>query len=375
MTEITTPGASAPAPGGDGGVVSAPAPVTPQAPAPAPQAASSTTPAPGTTQPTDSNQPAAPVASEQTPEQIAEAQEADEWADAEKEIFPGLKSTQKKEPKKNEPAEPDEKTTTQTTTQDPSKKQEPPKPSDETDDQGKSQEAPDTAARSARDTARQVAQQQQEMISDVRTKMFANIPDTLVDADGDPINSLEDVQRLINPQTGEPFTEAEAGSWLLSAQQQFNQQKAAAEKQIEGIADLNLSIKDQADTINFKYGEYLKANPEVRDQLWTKFNESIVKDEASGIITSMPMSLETFYEAALGPRVAADQAKVAQDAAAVQQQQQAQAQAAANAKVAKQQQRSDRSDIYQPPTDTNKDPEADEWAAAEQAVFGNQLKK
>lgn len=202
--------------------------------------------------------------------------------------------------------------------------------------------------------------------------MFADVPQTLVDADGDPINSIEDVMRLINPRTQEAFTEEEAGSWLLSAQQQFNKQIGELDKRIERIAEVNLDIQDQADAATAKYGEYLKANEEERQAIWAEYEKTLVKDPESGIIVDAPISLEWFYDQLLGPKVKAQAEATAQAQAAAAATAQADAEAKAEADKKKKTERADRSDIFggqQPDTRSDDDKE---WDEAEKAVFGNQ---
>lgn len=345
-------------------------PAPPPAPAPAAPAAPVAPAAPS------APAPVAPAEPKLTPQETADKAEDDEWDSAADELFPGLKSTQKKEAKKDEPAKPDEKTET-------------PKPGekaevepDETPEQkaereakevadaaavGEEDGAPDTTARDNRVAARQAAEQVKVVADDVRKQMFSEAPQQLQDSDGDPISSIEDVMALINPLTGEAFTQEEAGIWLLSAQQKFNQNLAVQEKQIEEIAEVNVDLKDQADAVTYKYGELLK-HPDMvdmRDKLWAEFEKTLVKDPASGIITKMPVSLENFYEIALAPYATMAQ-KLETDESA-----QATADAAAAANAAKAAERADRSDIFGgAKPDANADPEDKEWADAATAVFG-----
>jgi hypothetical protein len=309
-----------------------------------------------------------------TPEQQDDA----EWDSIENEMFPGSKPTTKQE-KTDEQTKSE--TTTETTTADPQnptgeKSDEEQGAGDDTAAGSKSEEETakaDAAAsspsvgQSARDYARQV----ETVKADVIKQMFADVPETLQDADGDPISSIDDVMKLQNPRTGEAFTEEEAGMWLLSAQQKFNQQRADMEKQATQIAEVNIEIKEQADRINAKYGEYLKANTELRDQLWADWQETLIKDEKSDVITKTPMSLERFYELALGPRVEAANAAAAATAQAEADRKAAEEKAAAEAEEQKKNRRDDRSDIYggAGKTDTRSDDDK-EWDDAEKAVFG-----
>lgn len=356
--------------------VAAPAPVTPEAPA-APAA-------PETPPVADPNASKA----DPTPEEAAAAAEDDEWANARKEQY-GEDPAAKKEPKKNEPAKPAEDGKTG--------KEGEENPDDKKLDaeQGDGNEAaskiepktPEDLAREARTAARQAAEQTTAVIADVRAKMFADAPAQMVDSDGDPIQTVQDVMNLVNPATGKGFTEEEAYPWLLAAQQKFNETKAQTEAQITSIANTNVAIKQEADYVNAKYGAILKADTALRDKLWANFEKTLEKDPTTGIITKMPVSLEEFYEVALEGRAAPasavaapvvpgapkpatpDPAKVAADAAA------AEAKTKADAETAKQQARADRSDIYVPPADTKVvDKDDDEWGKAAKEYYGDRLK-
>jgi hypothetical protein len=215
--------------------------------------------------------------------------------------------------------------------------------------------------------------------------MYADLPKTLVDAEGDKIETIDDVMKLINPRTGELFTEVEAGTWLLAAQQKFNEGMAQIEKQIDQIAELNADFKYQVDIVNYKYGEWLKANPDERDSLFAEWQTTLTTDPKTNIITAMPMSLEKFYDLALKHRVTAGDkpapAAIAapgtggDDEAAIKAQQDEQARKEAEIKQRREQKRADRSDVYAAPQPNTDDPEDKEWADAAQSYYGNALPK
>lgn len=337
----------------------------------------------------DAGQPAAPAPAPVAPAQPAnqptpEEAEAGDWDNAVDEIFPGLRSPNK-EGNKNEPTDPN--ATTQTT-QAPAQGQDgadPSKPAGEGAEAGEGEtdeeNEPDFSSRDTRASQREIAQERETMVNDVRAKVFDSVPKTLVDADGDPIRDITDVMKLINPRTitaenpqGRTFTEEEAGMFLLSAQQQFNKDMAELDKRVEQIAETNLDIKDDADTIRYKYGELLKVLPDpdnprklYRDTLWEEFQKTLVRDPKSGVIIQTPMPLRTFYDRALAPY-----ARQAADAQAANPQAPAQpAQPATPPGPTRQQQRTDRSEIFGPADPNNgQDPEDAEWAAAATTVFG-----
>jgi hypothetical protein len=330
-----------------------------------------------------------------TPEETAAKAEDDEWAAARKEQY-GDDPAAKKEPKKDEPAKPAEDgKESEADPKNPDGKKLDEKQGDGDESEAKS--APKSAedlARDARSAARETAEQTKAVVADVRAKMFADIPTQMVDSDGDPIQTVQDVMNLVNPATGKGFTEEEAYPWLLAAQQKFNENRAETESKITAIADINMAIKQEADYVNAKYGAILKADTGLRDKLWAQFEKTLEKDPATGIITKMPVSLEEFYELALEGRAAPapsaatppaapgvakpgepaapaapDPAKVAADAAA------AEAKTKADAEAAKQQARADRSDIYIPPADPKAvDKDDDEWGKAAKDYYGDRLK-
>lgn len=310
-----------------------------------------------------------------TPEEI----EASEWDSALEDYAPGY---DKEEPVDDKPDTEKPETTTETTTEvEADKKDEEPvkKPEngddakkktgddekDATDDKSDDESTDDSAnnTRAARQSAREAAKEVESIAKDVREKMFADTPNQLADADGDPITSVADVQRLINPQTGEAFTREEATEWLLSAQQQFNQRLAGIDKQVDQIAEVNVDLKDQSDSINYQYGELLKSMPELRDQLWGEYQKTLVTDSKTGIITGMPVSLERFYDIALQPYV-----KLAESLEA---QQQAQTIAEkAQTDVKRSRTRADRSDIYGQGKVDDMDDDEKEWASAAKDYYG-----
>lgn len=355
--------------------------IQPAAAAPAEPAAPVTPAAPATPA-----EPAAPTADE-----AADAAEAQAWDDAAKEIFPGLKSTQKakeEDKKPDEPAKPVEKPAEAKAPAeaeiDPNETPEQKKAREdaaaaaavEDEEDGDENAELDSASRDARSVAREAARQVEAIKLDVRKQMFANVPQVLSDADGDPIRGIEDVMRLRNPATGEGFTQEEAGMWLLSAQQKFNQSLASIETQITQIAETNADIKDQADAVSYRYGALLKEMPDLRDDLWAEYEKTLQKDPESGIIVKAPVSLEKFYEVALRPYATvaqkaeqdeANATKVADDAKAAED-----AKKAADAEKASK--RADRSDIWGGGKVDEMDDEEAAWAKAAEVVFGPRKK-
>lgn len=350
--------------------------------------------------------PAAPVDNQQAPSE-AEQADAGEWDSAVDELFPGIRTANGG--KKNEPAKPKEGAEAEGAQNANNQNQAPngeqgagddagaagegAEAGGDNADDGKSDEEgqePDFTGRDARVAQREYQQRVDSVKNDVRTKLFADVPKTLVDGDGDPIREISDVMKLINPRTitadepqGRTFTEEEAGMWLLSAQQNFNKNMADLEKRIDQIAEVNVEVGEQADLIRYKYGELLKVLPDpenpkklYRDTLWEDYQNTLKTDPNTNTILEAPVSLERFYERALAPY-----AKMAQEAeqnnSAGQPAQPAQpAPPAPDPNANRQQARTDRSDIFggTNPNEGQSDDDK-EWGAAIGTVFPNLTKK
>lgn len=231
------------------------------------------------------------------------------------------------------------------------------------DDDQQQQVQDNPAVREARQVQREIQEDREAIVKDIREQMFEGAEEELTDADGDPIRTIEDVQKHLNPKTGKPFTDEEAAMWLMGAQKHFNEQKATREKQVEEVAEVNLDLRDQADAVRTKWGSLLKEldkeQPGFSKNLWLEYAKSFTVDADSKLITKAPVSMERFYDTALaGYAKAADLAKKQADEAAKQQQEQT-----------RNQTRNDRSDIYGGGDKTPKDQEEDEWAQAAKAVY------
>lgn len=319
----------------------------------------------------------------------ADAAEAAEWDAALKDYAPQLADkltteTTTQETTQDEQADTttttttqapsEDETTTTTTTLDPSETPEQKvqreqreaaaaiKPGDGTDDSDE-EDAPDQSRRTARQQTREAQREVETVAAEVREKMFADAPTRLVDKEGDPIDTIELVMQHINPNTGEGFTETEAATWLLAAQQQFNKNLADQDKQIAEIAETLVDLKDQADSINFQYGALLKTMPDLQQQLWTEFSKTLVKDPDTDIITKAPVSMESFYEMALQPYVKLAESLEAQEEARL-------ATEKAEAEAKKLRTRSDRADVFGREDTDTLDDEDKEWDAAHKAYFG-----
>lgn len=124
---------------------------------------------------------------------------------------------------------------------------------------------------------------------------------TLRDSDGDPITGIEDLTKLINPKTGDYFTDEEAGSWLLGAQQKLNKDVEQVERFIEEVAEVNIRIEEGANRVVEKYGDFLAKNPQLKDRLLAGYDKTLVKDPNSKVTINAPVDVEEFFDLALEP--------------------------------------------------------------------------
>jgi hypothetical protein len=306
--------------------------------------------------------PAEPASATPTPPADERTDDEKEWDDAEDELFPKGEN--------NEPAEPKEAVKKEGEGETPGEAKKPDEESDNPDETPKTEVPQSDAARDARLAARAAAQEVEAVKADVIEKLFANVPTELVDVDGDPIRTVQDVMARINPKTGEAFTENEAEVWLLSAKQQFATQQGELQSRAAQIAEVNVNIKDEADSVNSKYHEILEANPDLRAELWAAFDKTLIKDPETGIIIDMPVSLEMFYGTALKPYATVAANTAANEKAAAEAAEAEAAKAKAEEEAARHKKRTDRSDIYAGGKTDTLTSEDKEWAEAEKEVLG-----
>jgi len=245
-------------------------------------------------------------------------------------------------------------------------------PDDDTKDDQKQEESTQLtdaqrAAIEQRSVERESKEFHQAIKEDIREELFSDVQTELRDAEGDPIKTIEDVQKLINPATQEAFTEEEAAVWLLQAQQDLNTRLQETEKGIEMIAETNLALKDEADIIRERYGELFKAMPDVQKQVWSEFEKTLIKDPKTGIVLRAPVSLESFYSTALaGYTKLAD---MMEEQAKAKQVEQPPEETKQEEKVVKKKAHTDREDIYSGGKSDTLSAEDKEWAAAAKEVF------
>lgn len=126
--------------------------------------------------------------------------------------------------------------------------------------------------------------------------------------DGTPINSIEQLTQVINPETDEPYTREEAATLLLDARKIVEDNIKAYEQRVDELTDLNVDFKEQADEVDRRYGDVLKAFPEQAKQLLEAYRKTFTVSEDGTYVTSVPIPPMEFYAPALEPfRNATDQ--------------------------------------------------------------------
>ena len=188
------------------------------------------------------------------------------------------------------------------------KREKPVQPTGEENPEGKKpdstpQPTPEQQEAARRSTQLSLEADRKELAKDIRTKMFSEVPTRLEDADGDPIETIQDVMQLRNPNTGQRFNAEEAAQYLLQAQRHFDKTAETTRSQIDEVVEANLNIKEEADAVMGEYGEILKHMPKLRTRLWNQFKATLGTDESGEVFTKMPLSMKEFYDTAMAPYI------------------------------------------------------------------------
>lgn len=126
--------------------------------------------------------------------------------------------------------------------------------------------------------------------------------------DGTPINSVEQLTSVINPATDEPYTREEAATLLLDARKVVDDNIKAYEQRVDELTDLNVNFKEQADEVEHKFGDILKAFPDVAADLLKAYQKTFTTSDDGKYVTNVPIPPMEFYAPVLGKfRVATDQ--------------------------------------------------------------------
>lgn len=211
-----------------------------------------------------------------------------------------------------------------------------------------------------------------ELAKDIREKMFSDVPNKLLDSEGQEIRTPQDVTQYKNPVTGENFTLEEASQWLMAAQRSMEQKYTESQEKVEAIVEVGLTIKSEADTVMAEYGDFLANNPGLRKQLWMDYSKTLTIDDSGDVITAAPVSMKNFYDTVLAPHVQHAKQVAQQQAEAEKQSLQEKAKAEAldkakaEVKAKKKEVQSDREDVISARTKSQEDmdPDEKEWASA-----------
>lgn len=164
-------------------------------------------------------------------------------------------------------------------------------------------------------------QEARDSVASQRSTYAGQVRDTVRDAlkldstyttvaldDGTPINSVEQLTSVINPTTDEPYTREEAATLLLDARKVVDDNLKAYESRVDELTDLNVGFKEQADEVEQKFGDILKAFPDVAQDLLKAYQKTFTTSEDGKYVTNVPIPPMEFYAPVLGKfRIATDQ--------------------------------------------------------------------
>ena len=223
---------------------------------------------------------------------------------------------------------------------------------------------PEVTEKAQRRAQLELEADRKDIAREVRDKMFDS-PDRLLDSEGREIRTPQDVTQYRNPTTGKNFTLEEGSAWLMAAQRNLEEQQEADQSQIDKIVDVNLTVKEEADQIMEEYGDFLANNPKLRQELWADYQNTIKTDESGEVITEAPLSMFNYYRKVITPYLAyqSEKEKVEADKKAAEEKAEAD-KTKKKVEKEKQQDRSDREDIYSTRTKSQEgmDSTEKEWA-------------
>lgn len=232
--------------------------------------------------------------------------------------------------------------------------------------------------REQRAAHREIAADEEAMREDVIKTLYPDMDDTLRDADGDPIRSIDDAMKLLDPRTGEPFTEEAAAQFLIAAQGQLSRQNEENRKEAERVAQINIDLRDAADDIREKYGDLLNHKPEGSEAtlgqlIMSEYRKTLKTHEGTDVIVEAPVSIKTFFDTVMAPyaQMTSQQKaeQTAQEAAKTEAESKAEKLEKENRRLRT---RFDRDDIFSRDSDRDDSmsQEDKEWAQAVKEVYG-----
>lgn len=247
------------------------------------------------------------------------------------------------------------------------------------DDAGKTDEtdqAPeyDPSAANARKTQREIDEDRKTYISDIREKLYPDLKTELTDSEGKPIRNVSDLTRLENPKTGKAFTEEEASYFLIQAQKHLAEETQKAEDRVSEVADVLITVRDEALAVRHKWGDLLKemdkVQPGFSQGLLNQYKKTLQTDPETGIIVKNPVSAEEWYDTTLAGYEAA---RKALQTGEEQQQQSKQEVTKTKVQLDKVRNKQDRGDLTSSNNTDTRDQDDKEWDTAIEAQFGDRI--
>ena len=144
----------------------------------------------------------------------------------------------------------------------------------------------------------------------IRNELMNSFKNPFVDADGDVIDGVEGLMGIENPATGEAFTLTEAQAYYSFLKQQERDELQSIDKQAANLANLNVDLKYDAESILDKYANWIEANPDIMDKLDTMYKNTLQFSSDGSVVISQPsIPLVDFYETAILGYIEADKSR------------------------------------------------------------------
>lgn len=126
------------------------------------------------------------------------------------------------------------------------------------------------------------------------------IPNPLVDSDGDPITSVSDMLQLVNPRTQQPFTYDEARAWMDEKKASYDAAVQERVTEANRVIENNTTIQRGVAKVQAEYGDLLKQMPEVAQQLIDTYQRTL-EITPNGNVTKAPVDIVDFYNVSMKP--------------------------------------------------------------------------
>jgi hypothetical protein len=147
----------------------------------------------------------------------------------------------------------------------------------------------------------QIHQARDEVISTLHPE---GIDRNIYDTEGRVIKTAQDIvdRGLINERTGEAYTYEEAASFVLEANRQMDKNIEELNSWAEDVAEQNISLVEGNKRVMEKWGDVLKAMPELAKELAEEYITTQLEfDKTGSYITRKGMEPEKYYDRVLAP--------------------------------------------------------------------------